>query len=127
MAETWLRLSYTTEEKKMLVWLVPGEVTVADEQGPTFHMDAAYTAVAVHLHVKAAPTGADLIIDIEEGGVTLFSTLPKIAASAETGGGSAVMDNTSIANNAEVRFNIDQIGSGDPGEDLTVTLEMTLA
>lgn len=127
MAETWKKLAYSTDEKKMLVWFVSGTVATGTEQGPTFHLDAAYTAVAVWLHVKTAPTGAALIVDINEAGTTLFSTNPQIAISATTGGGSAVFSDTALADNAEITFDVDQVGSTVAGADLTVILEMTVA
>lgn len=127
MAVTWKKLAYSIEEKKMLVWFVSATVATGTEQGPTFHLDSAYTANAVWMHVKTAPTGAALIVDINEAGTTLFSTKPQIAASAETGGGSAVFSDTALADNAEITLDVDQVGSTVAGADLTVILEMTVA
>lgn len=127
MAETWKKLAYSTDEKKMLLWFISGTVATGTEQGPTFHLDSAYTAVAVWMHVKTAPTTAALIVDINEAGTTLFSTNPEIASGATTGGGSAVFSDTALADNAEIILDVDQVGSGTAGADLTVILEMTVA
>lgn len=127
MAETWKKLAYSLDEKKMLYWYIGGTVATGTEQALTYHLDGAYTAVVVWLHVKTAPTGADLIVDINEAGTTLFSTKPRIAAGATTGGGSAVFSDTALADNAEITMDIDQIGSTVAGADLTICLELTVA
>ncbi|KKK80282.1 hypothetical protein LCGC14_2825060, partial [marine sediment metagenome] len=62
------------KRKRTYVWFVPGTITVATEQGPTFRIDEACTILDVRLHVKTAPTDAALIVDINDGGSTIFST-----------------------------------------------------
>jgi hypothetical protein len=71
--------------------------------------------VGVSMVAAAAPTGAALIMDIQEEAAgsfaTIVSTRPQINAAATTGGGGAVFSDTALANGARLRFDITQIGS----------------
>jgi hypothetical protein len=127
MAVTWKRVSYETDEKKMLVWFVGGTIATGTEQGPRIHLDDAYTAGAVWMYSKEAPSGAAIICDINEAGATLFSTRPQINIGDNADSGSAVFSDTALADNAQITMDIDQIGSGTAGANLTVILEMTVA
>lgn len=127
MAVTWNKVSFATDEKKMLLWYVGGTVATGAEQGPAFHLDAAYTAGSVYMKCKAAPTGAALIVDINEGSATIFSTRPQIDDGSQVGGTAAVFSDTALADNAEITLDIDQVGSTVAGENLTVILELSVA
>jgi len=109
------------------VWFVPGTLATGTEQAATFRMKRATTVESVELHVKTAPTGAALIIDINEGGTTLFNegdsgVRPEIDIDGYTEDGNEVLTDTAIAAGAELTMDIDQIGSTLAGEDLTVLL-----
>ena len=105
------------------VWFIEGAVATGTEQGPTFQFPEAVTVNDIELHVKTAPTGANLIVDINEAGVSIYSTRPEIDAAATTEDGNEVMSDTSIAAGAEITLDIDQVGSTVAGSDLTVILE----
>ncbi len=80
------------------------------------------TIQKVQLSVSNAPAGAAVIVDINKGGTTIFTTQanrPQIAAGAFTGI-SANVDVTSWADGEYLTFDIDQIGSTSPGANLTV-------
>ncbi|MEO5498996.1 MAG: hypothetical protein ABIR46_00685, partial [Candidatus Saccharimonadales bacterium] len=84
---------------------------------------AAWTIVGVRASVGTAPTGASMIIDINVGGTTIFSTQgnrPTIAAATNTSGNVTNMNVTSVANGGYLTVDIDQIGSTVAGSDLTV-------
>lgn len=96
----------------------------------TFRMPRAVTLSSVRLNVNTAPTGSVIIVDVKAGGTSIFSTKPQIATSAFTSVGGAVpgvLSTTSIADNAEITINIDQIGSTIAGAGLKVILIGTRA
>jgi len=85
----------------------------------------AITVTAVYASVLTAPVGSTIIVDINDGGTTIFSTKLTIDASEKTSGTAAtaaVISDTAIAANAEVTFDIDQIGSSTAGKGLIVWL-----
>lgn len=76
----------------------------------------------VYIAVNTAPTGANIIVDVNKNGTTIFTTQgnrPEIAASAYTDE-SGAPDVTALALNDYLTFDIDQIGSTIAGADLTV-------
>lgn len=96
----------------------------------TFRMPYAFTLTGVRASVTTAPTGADLIVDINESGVTILSTKLTIDAGDKTSVGSAVtpvISDTALADDAEITIDIDQIGSTIAGAGLKITLIGTKA
>lgn len=85
-----------------------------------------YSFVSVNLRVKTAPTGADLIIDINKNGSSIFSTRPTISAGSTTGGSSAVFNTVSVTTGDVITIDVDQIGSTVPGSNLVVALVFTI-
>lgn len=86
---------------------------------------ATLTIKGVRASVGTAPTGASLIVDINIGGTTIFSTQanrPTIAVSTNTSGKVTNMNTTTIADGAYFTVDIDQIGSTVAGSDLTVQI-----
>ena len=82
------------------------------------------TLTKVKASVNTAPTGASIIVDINEAGSTIFSTQsnrPTIAASGTTANAAGIND-TALADNALITFDIDQVGSSAKGKGLKVTL-----
>lgn len=78
--------------------------------------------------VGTAPTGADLIVDVNLDGSTIFSTQgnrPTIAASAYADL-SSTPDTTAISADSYLTVDVDQIGSTVAGADLVVQLEITI-
>ncbi len=104
------------------VWFVPGDVATGTEQGPTFRMKRATIIEDVELHVKTAPTGAALIVDINEDGTTVFTTKPEIDIAGTTEDDNHIFSDTALAAAAELTMDIDQVGSTVTGADLTVLL-----
>lgn len=93
----------------------------------TFRMPFACTIDAVRLNAITAPTGAAILVDVNESGSTIFSTRPSIAISAKTsvGGTPAVLTDTTIADDAEMTVDIDQVGSTIAGAGLKLILYVT--
>lgn len=91
----------------------------------TWRTPYAFTLTGVRASVTTAPTGSTLIVDINESGSTILSTKLSIDASEKTSttaASAAVISDTSLANDAEITIDIDQIGSTVAGAGLKVTL-----
>jgi len=94
-----------------------GDLTVADDLAQ-IRMPFAFTLTEVRAFVNTAPTGAKLIFDIEESGSTILSTLLDIDISEKTSESAAtppVISDASLADDAIISFNCDQIGSSTAG------------
>lgn len=83
----------------------------------------------VDLVAGTAPVGADLIVDVNVDGTTAFSAQtgrPKIVAGQKTG--SAVPAQAGVPvdvpPNGVVTVDVDQIGSGTAGSDVTIEVEL---
>ena len=91
----------------------------------TFRMPHAMTLTAVRANVSTAPAGANLIVDINEGGTTIFSTNLSIddgEKTSTTAATPAVISDTALADDAEITVDIDQIGSSTAGAGLKIWL-----
>lgn len=90
-----------------------------------FRMPYAFTLTGVRASVNTAPTGATLIVDINEGGVSVLSTKLSIDATettSTTAATPAVISDSALADDAEISIDIDQIGSTVAGAGLKVSL-----
>ena len=93
-----------------------------------FRMPYAGTLTAVRATVNTAPTGAALVVDINEAGSSVLSTKLSIDASetsSTTAATPAVISDSSLADDAEISIDIDQIGSTVAGAGLKVALYVT--
>lgn len=96
----------------------------------TFRMPFAMTLTAVRASVKTAPTGAAIQVDINKGGSTILSTKLTIDAgekTSTTAATPAVISDASLADDAEITVDIDQVGSSVAGAGLKLTLIGTRA
>lgn len=88
---------------------------------------SSFTIAKVRASVGIAPTGQSVIVDVKKNGSSsLFSgtgAKPTIAAAANT---SAVVPDsiTTLADGEYLTVNIDQIGTTNPGANLTVTVTL---
>ncbi len=90
----------------------------------------AYTIKHVRLRVATAPAGADLIVDVNKGGVTVFTTQanrPKIVPPAFVESATTAPDVTSIAAGDVITVDIDQVGASTAGADLVVNVYLQAA
>lgn len=91
----------------------------------TFRMPFKMELDEVRGSVTTAPVGATIIFDVNEGGVSIFSTNPSIDAGEKTtttAATAAVISDTTLADDAEITIDIDQVGSSTAGAGLKVTL-----
>jgi hypothetical protein len=88
-------------------------------------IDGTYTIVGTRLMVGTAPTGANLIVDVNKNGTTIYTTQgnrPTITATQNAGGPGTAPDITALAAGDYLTVDIDQIGSTIAGSDLTVSV-----
>ena len=86
-----------------------------------FPFDA--TILEVTAIVNTAPTGADIILDVNKNGVTIFTTQanrPRIVAGSFDTASPATPDVTAVVTGDYLTVDRDQVGSGVAGADLTV-------
>lgn len=91
----------------------------------TYRAPIAMTIVGVRASVNTEPVGSTIIVDINENGASILGTKLTIDASEKTSvtaATAAVISDASIANDAELTFDIDQIGSSTAGKGLKVTI-----
>jgi len=102
-----------------------GDATVADDLAQ-IRMPFAFEVTGVSAFCNTAPTGANLQFDIEEAGSTILSTLIEIDATEKTSTTAAtppVISDSTLANDAIISFNCDQIGSGDAGAGIKIIIK----
>jgi hypothetical protein len=90
-----------------------------------FRMPFAATLLAVRAAVNTAPTGSTLIVDVNEAGSSVLGTKLSIDASeltSTTAASAATITDSSLADDAEISIDIDQIGSTVAGAGLKVSL-----
>jgi hypothetical protein len=92
----------------------------------TFRMPYAMTLTALpRITVTTAPTGSTLVVDINENGTSILSTKLSIDAGEKTSTTAAVpavISDSSLADDAEITIDIDQIGATVKGAGLKVWL-----
>ena len=84
------------------------------------------TLIKAYATVKTAPTGASILVDINKGGTSIWSSNPgnrlTIAAGA-TSGTQTAFDTTAFAETNLLTLDIDQVGSTVAGTSLLVILK----
>lgn len=91
----------------------------------TFRMPFAMTVTEVRASVSTAPAGSTIVVDINEGGVSILSTPISIDAGETTSTTAAtqpVISDAALADDAEITIDIDQVGATTAGKQLVVTL-----
>ena len=91
----------------------------------TFRMPHGMTLTAVRASATTAPTGASLIVDINEGGASILSTKLSIDATEKTSTtatSAAVISDASLADDAEITIDFDQVGSSAAGAGVKIWL-----
>jgi len=122
-----------TDLRSETLRIVVGDETTALSNGTakvTFRMPWAMTLTAVRASVTTAPTGSTIIVDINEGGVSILSTKLTIddgEKTSVTAATPAVISDANLADDAEMTIDIDQRGASVAGAGLKVTLIGTRA
>lgn len=99
-----------------------GTLTVGTGAGRFDALGETWAIISVVAVVNTAPTGADLIVDVNKNGTTIFTTQanrPTIAVSTNRDTADAI-DVTTFSGTDFLTVDIDQVGSTVAGSDLTV-------
>ena len=116
----------TTLRAEEWLWVACSDETTALTTGAakiTFRMPFPATLLAVRASVTTAPVGANLVVDINEGGTSVISTKLSIDAAEKTSTTAAtpaVISDSALADDAEMTIDIDQVGSSTAGAGLKV-------
>lgn len=95
-----------------------------------FRMPFAGTLTAVKATALTASTGSTIVIDVNEAGTSVLSTKLSIDASEKTSATAAVaavISDAALANDAEITFDFDQVGSTIAGAGVIVYLTVVRA
>ena len=114
----------TKQAPRTYIWFLPSTISTGTEQGATFRMKRDCTVEDVEIHLKVGPVGSPFIVDINEAGVSIFSTNPEVDDGQETEDDNHVISDTALSAGNELTMDVDQIGSAVGGTDLTVTLHV---
>jgi len=91
----------------------------------TFRAPFAFTLTGVRASVTTAPTGSTFVIDVNEAGTSVLSTEISIDATettSTTAATAAVISDSSIADDAAITIDFDQVGATIAGAGIKVTL-----
>ncbi|MFW6272165.1 MAG: hypothetical protein ACOC2U_00080 [bacterium] len=91
----------------------------------TFRMPFAATLTGLRASVTTAPTGSNLVIDVNESGSSVLSTKLSIddgETTSTTAATSYVISDSALADDAEITIDIDQVGSSTAGTGAKVVL-----
>lgn len=114
-----------SEGRPTFVFTITGTLATGTSKTPIIPVHRALTIVRAYAVVKTAPTGANLIIDINKGGTSIWASTPAnrlTITAGNTSGNQTAFDTTALAADDSLTLNIDQVGSTVAGADLTVIL-----
>lgn len=104
-----------------------GDLSVDTDVSPYVVAPCSLTITSVRAICKTAPVGASIIVDINKNGTTIFTTQdnrPTIA-DGETVESGTTPDVTSLSEGDYLSLDVDQVGSGTAGADITVEIICT--
>lgn len=104
------------------------DITIGTNKWGDFRVPVAMTVLGVGAYVDTAATGANLLtVDINEAGTTIISTkitLDSGEKTSETAATPPVISDSSIAADAIITVDVDQIGNTTAGKGLVVWLKV---
>jgi hypothetical protein len=111
----------------LVVLTIDGAISTASST--SFVLPQRARILGVTSHVGTAPAGADLIYDIHDDGTTIYTVQanrPKItdAATTATATTFGATDLPVIEAGSVLEIDVDQVGSGTAGSDLSITIQL---
>jgi hypothetical protein len=98
------------------VFTVPGTLSTGTGRAK-FYIPGPITIGNIRASVGTAPTGSDLIIDVNKNGTTIFTGQTLVSTNTP--------QITEVTTGDYLTVDIDQVGSLNPGGDLSVQIEFT--
>lgn len=111
---------------RAFVWFISGVQATGTNKSVRYIVPEAMTITKAWASVRTAPTTQALIVDINKNGTSIWNATQanrlQIAAAVTTGTQTS-FDTTALAAGDYLDLDVDQVGSGTLGSDLTITLE----
>jgi hypothetical protein len=108
------------------IFTVPGTLSVGAGRAK-FYIPGPITLGNVRASVGTAPTGGDLVVDVNKNGTTVFTN--QLSRPTFFPGQALVSTSTpnitTLTTGDYLTVDIDSVGSLNPGSDLTVQIEFT--
>jgi len=124
--DEWLMIENGTQLESLVIPIGDEDTDITTGTAKTtFRLPYGFTLTEVRCNCKVAPTGSTIIIDINEEGTSVLSTKLTIDVSEKTSTTAAtpaVISDATLADDAEMTIDVDQIGSTIAGTGLKVTL-----
>ena len=116
-----------TTQLPTVTFAYPSTLAVVASATPSFIMPFSGTITKAYAYSRTAPTGQSIIIDINKNGSTIWSTQAnRLAISAgQNSGTQTAFNTTALVESDRLDLDIDQIGSGTVGANLTVELKVS--
>ena len=105
------------------VFTVAGTLTTGTDKCAYFRVPRKVRIDEVRVHVGTAPTGDAVTIDVNDDGTTIFTTQtsrPSIDATGSDAVSGVPDGGLAVAKDSVITIDIDIVGSGTAGSDLTV-------
>jgi hypothetical protein len=121
--QTIQELQGQLDTNRSISFFVSGDLAI-ESNVVSFIAPINMTIKLVRLSVDTAPTGANLITDINKNGTTIFTAQanrPSIIAGSTTGSTSK-MDIATVFEGDKITLDIDQVGSTTVGKNLAVSI-----
>lgn len=104
---------------------IDGIATTGTNKALPILIPANATAITIKAYARTAPTGADLIFDINNNGVSIFATAGDRLTIADGSNNSTVGTfTTALLADDVLEVDIDQIGSTVAGADIVIVIEV---
>jgi hypothetical protein len=109
-------------DKNAFIFPITGTPTVGTNKAPLLHeMWENGTIIEVRVVCKTAPTGANVIIDVNVDGVSIWDAANRVKVLAgANAGNTGTINNPVVAKGSILTIDVDQIGSSVAGSDFTV-------
>ena len=115
----------TVSVNRAFSWFVQGTIATGTNFGPRYVVPQNLTIIKCWLIVRTAPASQSILIDINKNGSTIWSNQSNRGAitASSTTGNTTTFDTTALSAGDYLDLDIDQVGSGTAGVDLTIVLE----
>lgn len=114
-----------SEGRPTFLFSITGSLATGVSLTPIIPIHRTLTIVRAYAVVKTAPTGANLIIDINKNGVSIWNATPAnrlTVVAGATSGNQTAFDTPALAADDSLTLDVDQVGSTVAGADLSVIL-----
>lgn len=112
-----------TERRSIIFTISGGQTTGTTKGGFIWYAPFPLLVLETILQLGTACAGSSFIVDVNKNGTTMYSTRPTIADGGTQGTAapdSATYSTRCLTRGDRITFDIDQVGSGTAGSDLTV-------